>query len=226
MNIYHILKKSGYDSEFRDIILSFLNSLIGINKLSKEIKVYIASGFFNQTNQHSPHDLLFFKSPHLNVDLITCLQNLNVEIFGAFYGKKDLLNIKNILQQRNVSHNIYYKHRFHSKLFVVTIDSTPVIEIIGSSNMTKPAYNGMKYPIRNALHFSENTESDLVIYNEGYISELNDLYGSHIPATLETSMEVIAFKYDEHINNNISFENRMNYILNYIEDLKQGMQLL
>ena len=92
--------------------------------------------------------------------------------------------------------------------------------------MTKPAYNGIKYPIRNALHFSENTESDLVIYNEGYISELNDLYGFHIPATLETSMDVIAFKYDEHINNNISFENRMNYILNYIEDLKQGMQLL
>lgn len=113
MNIYHILKKSGYDSEFRDIILSFFNSLIGINKPSKEIKVYIASGFFNQINQNSPHDLLFFKSPHLNVDLITCLQNLNVEIFGAFNGKKDLLNIKTILQQRNVSHNIYYKHRFH-----------------------------------------------------------------------------------------------------------------
>lgn len=226
MNIYHILKKSGSDSKFRDIILSFLNSLTGINKFVKEVKVYIASGFFYQTAQNSNHDLLFFKSPYLNVDLITCLQNFKVEVFGVYYGKNNLLNIKSILQQRNIINNVYYKHRFHSKLFVVTIDSIPVIEIIGSSNMTKPAYNGIKYPIRKTMNYSENTESDLVIYNEGYILNLNKLHNYNIPTTLETSMDVIGFKYNENINNNISLENRMNYILKYIEDLKQGMKLL
>ena len=224
MKIYHIIKKSGCDTDFRRVMLTALERIQILKKSKKDlsdIKIYLASGFFN-INVSSPKvDILNYVDPITKLTLSNLLLGLDVEIFGAYNGSKDLLSLKAILSPKVKTLTVYYKHRFHTKLFVISINNTPVFEIIGSSNMTLPAYEGLQYSARGKHIYSLNTETDLILYNDEFnVAGTNHVLGENMK--LQSNM--MQFDYRAEDNNDIMFVERMNSIVDYLNELKSQMK--
>lgn len=224
MKIFHIIKKSGCDTDFRKIMLASLDRVQTLKTICKqklEISIYIASGFFH-TNVRSPKiDVLNFTDPKTKLTLSKLLLGLNVEILGAYSGPKDLVTLKSLLLPIVKSLNVYYKNRFHTKLFIITINDIPIFEMIGSSNMTVPAYEGLQYSTRGKSSPSLNTETDLVLYNDdvsfsGVSFNLSDI--------IVANENIINFSYDKKENKDISLDERMDTLIEYFNTLKSKMK--
>ena len=226
MKIYHIIKKSGEDTDFRSVMLHMLQRIQGLKHERNallNVKVYLASGFFNINVTHPKTDVLNFLDPTSKTTLLTLLSGLDVEIFGAYSGSKDLKSLKSLLSPITKTLKVYYKFRFHTKLFVITINNIPVFEIIGSSNMTIPAYEGLQYSSKGVSSLSLNTETDLILYNNEFsLNGLDNVLGNNI----RVERNVMKFEYVDEDNDNITFVDRMKDIVNYLETLKTKMTLL
>ena len=207
MKIYHILKKSGKDTLFRKIILKSLNALKSKSDKSN-IVVYIASGFYSENTQTQ---ITTFQCKDTQTTLANELVGLNVELFGAFSKKTELLQVGSNLKARKINVKVFYKYHFHSKLFIITIAGKPVLEIIGSSNMTTSAYEGLR--TYNSSKSSLNTESDLVIIDDEILN-----------VSVDVNDFVMEFEYSNDKNNQITLENKMFDILDYLNELKNQMK--
>ena len=220
------MKKSGFDTTFRSAMLYALSAVQTLKKQCNnpiDLKVYIASGFYNMNVKSYATDVLNFIDSKTTKSLQNLLSNLDVEIFGAYSSPKDLQKIKSALSSVASSVHVYYKYRFHSKLFAIVINNNPFFEIIGSSNITIPAYEGLQYSKKGVSSFSLNTETDLILYND-------DLYTTYnqppIDLTLEPNENIMQLSYDEKMNTNITLQNRMVSIVNYFSEIKKGMKEL
>ena len=226
MKIYHIIKKSGEDTDFRSVMLHMLQRIQSLKNEHHDqlnIKIYLASGFFNVNVAPPKTDVLNYIDPISKATLLKLLSGLNVEILGAYSGSKDLMSLKALLSPIAKTLKVYYKYRFHTKLFVITINNIPVFEIIGSSNMTIPAYEGLQYSSKGISSLSLNTETDLILYNDEFsLNGLDNVLGNNI----RVERNVMRFEYVDEKNDNITFVDRMKDIVNYLETLKTKMKSL
>ena len=140
------------------------------------------------------------------INLHHALQGLdNLYLIGAYSGSREELSLARQLKNGNVLNiNAYYKWRFHAKIFVITINGNPVFEIIGSSNMTYPAYCG----ITKQNKPSPNVECDLVIFDEHMIN-----------VVIETSPQVMQFRYFSEDNNEIPLIDKMYDIMGILNEM-------
>ena len=206
MKIYHIIKKSGADTDFRTIMLSALERMQALKESYGNllnIKVCLASGFFNINVSHPKIDVLNYVDPSTKLVLSRLLSGLDVEIFGAYNGSRDLLSLKSILSPIVKTLNVYYKYHFHTKLFVIIVNDEPIFEIIGSSNMTVPAYEGLQYSSKGKCTFSLNTETDLILYNDEFtVAGAKQILGDNI----RLQSNVMRFRYNAEENNGVTFD--------------------
>lgn len=199
MKIYHISKLSGQDTDFRPTMLSALVAAQAYKKNNGNdvVNVYIASGFFDSV---SSCRLTSKKS----TNLYKALQGLDkIYLVGAYSGYSDELSLARQLKnskQPNV--NVYYKWRSHAKIFVITINEKPVFEIIGSSNMTYPAYCGKTKQNKP----SPNVECDLILFDEQMIN-----------VVIEPSPQIMQFRYFSEDNNEVPLISKMNDIMSILE---------
>lgn len=203
VTIFHIVKKANCDTQFRTAILKALTCA---RQNNRKIKVYIASGFFDEIVNSKRTPVSSFTDLNLNTNLRTLLSDLEVEVLGAYNGKKDLVEFCKSLRLAGASVKVFYKHRFHTKLFIIESNGEVLFEIIGSSNLTISAYEGIRHT-KTKIFRSYNSECDLILIK----NSLN--------FKLETNENVMQLKYDE-IGNKISIKERMNSVLKQIEEFK------
>ena len=156
------MKKGNQDTQFRKILLESLQ-WIQTKKLHEKAVVYLASGFFDEVVK-TPRTPI---STFLDISTNKCLQNvfsgIKVELFGAYNGKNGLLQFGTSLKQNTSKISAFYKYRFHAKFFAIEVDRKVVFEILGSSNMTVSAYEGLRYTKAGNARNSHNYECDLVL---------------------------------------------------------------
>ena len=212
MRILYLYKACDQDTKFRMAILSALKTIHAIG-LENRAKVYIASGFFDDIGigSNCPFSASDYYDIATNTNLLSELKGLNVACFGSYNNKKKYLDFCKNISAVTISLTVYYKCRLHCKLFIITIDGIPVFEIIGSSNLTMSAYGGIR---KKGPNNSYNSESDVIL-----IRDFNDTLFEAIPFEIdEYSFEL---EYNALANKNISFDERMNSVLDIIRQLEQ-----
>lgn len=203
VKIYHIVKKSNCDTQFRTAILK---AIVCAKRKDPNIKIYIASGFFSE---RAPVPVSDFTDSIVGVNLKTLLNGLTVEIYGAYNGKDEFFDFCKSIKSAGASISVFYKSKFHTKLFIIESAGKVIFEIIGSSNLTTCAYEGRRY-IKTKFYNSYNSECDLIL-----IDDMIDL-------TIDTNQNVMLLKYDKN-GNNISIDDRMKNTLYYLKMLKESM---
>ena len=128
----------------------------------------------------------------------------NCFLLGAYGGKKILYFLALTLKNKHTCNvKLYYKWKFHAKIFVITVNDLPVFEIIGSSNMTRSAYCGITPKKQPSLNF----ECDLVIFNEDMIN-----------VVIDTSPRIMQLRYCDEDNRGITITTRMFDIMSIIRE--------
>lgn len=214
MKIVHIYKRSQHDSIFRGAILDALKTIhaMSIEKIST---VYLSSGFFDDI---FPYNNNGFSATHFSqggsTNIVSELHNINIVCFGCYNKKNKYIDFCKNIKQFAAQSTAYYKYKCHSKLFVITVNGTPVFEIIGSSNMTKCAYGGL-----TTRGFSYNSETDLILINDTQNTQFEAI-------NFEINNNCMILRYDYNDNSGIRFEDRMNNILDIIEEMKNESNIL
>ena len=209
MKIYHIRKESGKDTDFRPTILRALTAYQNYKsqnvKSTVKVEVYIASGFFTEdTNIQNPSNVSTFTDLSTSTQLISALHGFDkIYLFGAYSGKKELQNLVTHLRSFNLPICGYYQWHFHAKIFIITVNGETAFEIIGSSNMTNSAYNGLK----SLSKYSQNFETDLVLCRDDICN---------VP--IDTNEKIMQFRYFPEDNNGITIKTHMEDILNILKD--------
>ena len=211
--VYHILKLSGHDTDFRPTMLDAIQRIPTVSKA----KISLASGFFTQNQSNTSSRPAFkvsdFPDGTSNRTFISAVLNsgAEVECYGAYPGSKEFKLFVDKLRAQGITATGYYKRKFHCKLFAIEIDGEPVFEIIGSSNMTKAAYAGIigNY---NPPKSSPNCECDLVLVSE------NGPYADFKPKA--EYGRVMALRYEPDDNNGIPLTKQMYDILGVLDDIK------
>lgn len=211
MKVFHILKKGNQDTEFRGILLKAL-STIHAKKLEEKATVYLASGFFDEIVNPPRTPISTFPDKTTKFDLQSMLAGLTVELFGAYNGKKGLVQFGTAIKNKVSSIKAFYKYRFHAKLFAIEIAGRAIFEIIGSSNMTVAAYEGLCYTKAGNSKASQNYECDLVLFDD------------YINIDIKPNENAMVFRYNDEDNGGIPLDKRANEILQHIKSLKNEMQ--
>ena len=149
MSLFHIIRNTRTKSLFKDIIQGCIHSNIGDT-------IYISSGFYQEEqcysayNDQDSRDRSFANYPNKN--------SLTVNIIGihSYTWKTRWDDFIDRLKAGGYNVNDILKFKHHAKVFIYEEDGTPLLEIIGSSNITSRAYG-------TTAGF--NTEADLVICN-------------------------------------------------------------
>lgn len=199
MKIYHIRKLSGQDTDFRPTILNSLKQaqVYKQNHPDDTVNVYIASGFFDDISTYPSLQAQNLQNS-LTKDIDNCF------LLGAYGGKKNLYFLALTLKNKHTCNvKLYYKWKFHAKIFVITVNDLPVFEIIGSSNMTRSAYCGITPKKQPSLNF----ECDLVIFNEEMIN-----------VVIDTSPRIMQLRYCDEDNRGITITTRMFDIMSIIRE--------
>lgn len=212
MKIFHIMKKGNQDTQFRTILLKSLTALNKQNQC-ENATIYLASGFFDEIVTSPRNPISTFQDNKVNNDIKTLLIGKKVELFGAYNGKTGVLAFGRSLKNAGTFINVFYKYRFHAKIFVIAINGKAVFEIIGSSNMTCAAYEGVS-AYKGQTITSPNYECDLILMDDNYVN-----------MEIKPNEDIMCFSYENSKNNGISLQVRMQEILRHIESLKEKNQL-
>lgn len=208
IKIYHIVKPSNRDTKFRQAILQALDS---VRYSKQKIQVSIASGFFNEIVQHPKIPVSQFVDAKIHMNMRNVVKNMDIDIYGAYDGKNGLVRFAQNLKNAGANVKVFYKNKFHSKLFVIQINNKVVFEIIGSSNMTVAAYEGLKKTKKSTFKYSDNSECDLILVDD-----------SGVNCEIDIDEYTMRFSYDSKENNGIELETRMNDVIKQLESLKMA----
>ena len=157
--IYHIIRNSKRRSLFKDIIQDVIHSKLGDT-------CYITSGFFSESPQKSGY-LVSSDPSYNNLSFVTNPdKNLSFVLRGSFNKthNNNLLNFYKALVKAQYRVSLFSTAiKRHEKVFIYEKNGIPLIEIIGSSNLTKNAYG-----TQNTFNY----EADLVIINDENIGKI------------------------------------------------------
>ena len=178
--IYHIIRNSSTHNLFKEIIQESIHSGLGD-------EFFIASGFFQEGRggYYASTDVDSNNRSYVNNPFRF---NMIANIRGVYngYWRQEFNDFCNSLQNSGYFIRRHSINRTHAKVFILQKNNKPFLEIIGSSNQTRPAY-GSSSPF--------NTEADLVICN-------NKILGNKIDKIISNYQEnnngVILLEYSKH----------------------------
>lgn len=98
---------------------------------------------------------------------------------------------------------LHPKLRWHAKVFVLMNNTQPIMAIIGSSNITRPAFSDTP-PFNN--------ECDVIIWSEQF-SKIGDLVRAHFSDVDDQGFGMIVGGYSPEENRGLTEEMRMNWLL-------------
>jgi HKD family nuclease len=171
-------------------------------------EIMICSGFFQERGNYAVE---------LEDNFIDRFQKTKKRIttIGVhnYYWKKDYEIFVNEFKKKGILINayLYRNYHWHSKIYLLYDNSTPILGIIGSSNMTRNAFS-------TSTPF--NVESDVVLWVENdKINELIDQQLSEIDINNFYSVE-----YNNEQNKNITIKDRLEYLHNNIMSLHNSFK--
>lgn len=161
MKIFHIIRNTVSLSLFKEIIQECIHSGLGDT-------VYISSGFFQEPTRGNFSASKERDSKGRSFDNNT--NHLTLHLRGVYNAawKGSFQSFVNVLQgtgcyqiwvnkmRYNPGMSIPTVNKNHAKVFIYEKKGEPLLEILGSSNLTSHAYG---------TNFPYNTEADLVICN-------------------------------------------------------------
>lgn len=188
--IYHIIRNNSTNNLFKEIIQESLHSGIGD-------EFFISSGFFQEANLRGGYRVSTDVDSN-NKSYISnpFRHNMIANIKGEHnrYNRRWNRGFVNFCDSlRNAGYNVLQNNinRTHAKIFIIQKNKIPFLEIIGSSNQTRPAY-GSSSPF--------NKEADLIICND---PTLQNIISNIILNYQEISQGAIILEYSEENKNSI-----------------------
>jgi hypothetical protein len=187
--IYHIIRSNSANNLFKEIIQESLHSGLGD-------EFFISSGFFQEGNLSRYHVSSDVDSKNRNYINNPFRRNMTANIRGEhnrynIRWHRGFVNFCNSL--RNAGYSVVQNNinRTHAKIFILQRNNIPFLEIIGSSNQTRPAY-GSSSPF--------NKEADLIICSD---PTLQNIISNIILNYQEISQGAIILEYSEENKNSI-----------------------
>lgn len=200
MPIAIVLRRDVAKNAFRDVIINTINSAISD-------EVLMCSGFF-QEHRNSPYQATL----EMGLAAACVKTNLKLVTVGV-HNRQWLASYRNFqanLIASGVNAHCKYKHglQWHAKVFIALKAGKPLLGVIGSSNITRPAFS-------TSLPF--NRECDVILWPEGSPHE-----GVITEAIGQGGFEnVIRAPYIPDQNGNLTVEQRLSSL--YDEILSDGL---
>lgn len=203
MGLMIFLRKRAQMNRFRDILIDSINSGAGN-------RVILCSGFFQEGEKYQAS---------IERSFAEVLQSRSIEITTIGIHNYNWLqkykNFRNSLLSAGVNVTAKYTSnlKWHAKIFILKNNTNPVLGIIGSSNITRPAFS-------DDTPF--NYEADIVLWsNENrIIDRMMKRIVEIIRQDTDDSHEVITTDYNPERNNGLSIEDRLNRLNDEIENLE------
>lgn len=203
MGLMIFLRKRAEMNWFRDILIDSINSGAGN-------RVILCSGFFQEEEKYQAS---------IERNLAEVLQRHSIEIttigIHSYNWKQRYRNFRNSLLSAGVNITAKYTSnlKWHAKIFILKNNTNPVLGIIGSSNITRPAF---------ADYAPFNYEADIVLWSNTnrIIDGMMTRIAERIRENTYDSHEVITTDYNPERNRGLSIEDRLNRLNNEIENLE------
>lgn len=194
MSVLIIFRNSALINRFHQLIIDSLNS-------GKGDEVIICSGFFQE-------DQLFSASMTTQLACSICQSNLKITTIGIHNGswKKRYKKFRDNFLNCNININALFskKYHWHAKIFILKKNGLPIFGIIGSSNLTRPAF-GLSSPF--------NFEADVVLWDKN-IKEINDICQAQTDLQEKGISDLIYADYNMERNGNVSSMRKLQEIEN------------
>jgi hypothetical protein len=197
MGVAIFLRSRLAPNHFRHLMLNSLNTGIGDNAL-------LCSGFF-QENFVSWGRMGNYQVSS-DGDLPSILSNNNIRLTTVgIYNDTWLASYRNFCNNLrdggvNVTAKVSARFHWHAKIFILKQGNTPVLGIIGSSNMTRRAFGEVG---------DFNNEADVFIWEDNKYNNLDSLLNSTIQQLNEFNNEIIVTDYNPAKNFGLSIEQRL-----------------
>jgi hypothetical protein len=167
MGLAIILRKQVMPNHFRDLLLAAVNSGAGRNAL-------MCSGFFQELYRGDPYRA----SMEQGFGQVLASRRIRLTTIGIHnnYWLPSYRNFARNLRRLRVNLKALYvvKLRWHAKVFILATARRPLFGIVGSSNVTQPAFSTSK---------RFNKEADVVLW---------DTQSKRIAMAVESVLERIA----------------------------------
>ena len=189
MNVAIILRKTHNVNIFRDVMLHSISNNCNSN-------VLLCSGFFQELFGKQSYQATLEQN-FANILATNNINLTNIGIHNNFW----LPSFKNFhvnLCNANVNVKSYRikGNKWHAKIFIIKFQEHPLLCIIGSSNITRPAFS-------DTIPF--NYESDVILipdsnYKKNITNILNEFNQNN---------DILFSKYSPEFNNGLSLEERI-----------------
>lgn len=178
-NVAIFLRTQACRNYFRDLILKLIDSKIGND-------IILCSGFFQEQHGKSLYKI------STEGDLATRLHrsNVSISVLGIYNNMwlQSYIYFVSSLRGAGVKVNAYKTSnlRWHAKLFIFKRNNSPLLAIIGSSNMTRPAFG--------LSHTLFNYECDVVLWDSNHVA-LNKFITNFFQES-EGKQDIVLSEYD------------------------------
>lgn len=193
MGLIIFLRKRLTENKFREVVLDSINTGTGN-------KVILCSGFYQEN---------WFRNPSYEVSsegsLDQILKNNNIELTTVGVHNAAWVqaykNFRNNLRSKgvNITSKISKSYHWHAKIFILKMDDKPILGIVGSSNMTKPAFG---------ISGSFNFESDVFMWIDNNI-KISNIMNTLVSDLGQFNDEIIIADYDVDKNFGLTIEDRL-----------------
>ena len=200
MGLAIFLRKRLTPNYFQKLLIGSLSSGLGN-------EVLLCSGFF----QENYLGRIYTVSTEGSFSMLLRKNNISLTTVGIHnhYWLESYKKFRDNIVKAGVSISakITPNYYWHAKIFILKKDGKPIFGIVGSSNMTRPAF-GTTAPF--------NFEADVVMWLDEY-KELNTIINSTVNE-LNQSSEVIIADYDPTKNFGLSIEQRLRQLNDDVEE--------
>lgn len=201
MGLAIFLRKRLSPNYFRELLIDSLKTGLGN-------EVLLCSGFF----QEKKYGNYFSVSTEGSFSTLLKKHNIKLKTVGIHNDSwlADYKNFRDNLLKSGVSIHakISPNYKWHAKIFILKNNGKPIFGIVGSSNMTRPAF-GTSSPF--------NFEADVVMWLDEY-KELNSIFNNTISQLNQSTNEVIIADYNPRNNFELSIEDRLRQLNDDVEE--------
>lgn len=195
-----VLRQRHMPNHFRQFLLAALNS-------GQVDRAIVCSGFFQERQNYALSTDTDFTNALINnsISLVT----LGIHNYQwRFEYDAACVNLFNC--GVNISSFISRRYHWHGKIFIAYTGNIPVFAIVGSSNMTNPAFGGNPGP--NGYNY----EADVIFWNSRY-RRLNRMIHAQTENNDNELAEVFQLNYLPRQNGSLSIQDRLNMLSNTVE---------
>jgi len=187
MGLWITLRQNLEESFFRQHLLNLVSNQISGNYL------FLASGYFNSRNYPilDDHLLEAIQDGNLTDIVVIGAMNSSSAAFNAFWNKLDTEWDGNVIPKKIKGNNWHAK--IAMKLESNNTEKVPVCSIIGSSNLTRPAYGIPNEPPEAPEFTRFNHECDVVIFTNDWFGKTPNQLSNFFPGFKDQDLGSIYF---------------------------------